>query len=452
MTGCQHTHRSVSDWIRLFEYVDDEGTVLATCPRAREAWSQGLGLWLEHVMGCATCREVARAQDAFSDDHLDCPECRGNLEVLYQLLGETEHYEPVTLWELERAELLLEELAPLSLEQQMKRVLTEPFYQQWGFVQRLLFDARAHWHRDPHHALERALLAVVAAEELDPDSYGAEWIADLEAKAHAYAANAHRIVGCFGAAEAEFERAEACLDRGVGSGQAAARVFSLKASLLKDAQRHREALALLGDLERFYEDVDERHQIGRLALKRAEILDAQGQPALAAEECARASAHLDPGRDPHLVLIARTSAVEALLTAGDTARARSLFDQLPPMPEPLAELQRHWVEGNLLRAEERHGEARAVYEEVRRGFADAGLHYRSALATLDLALTAHLEGGRLHEVRLMAEEATVQLTLAGAKPQAFAAQRLLLQAAQEGAVTLAVLEQVRRRLATLQPS
>lgn len=452
MTDCRHNHRSASDWVRLFENVDDQDTLLVSCQRAREAWSEGLAVWLGHVVGCATCRQVARGQEAFADDSLDCPECRSNLEVVYQLLDETEHYEPVTVWELERAERSLEELAPLPLATQMKRVLAEPFYQQWGFVQRLLSDARAYWHRDPHRGLERSLLAVVAAEELDPESYGEEWIADLQAKAHAYVANAHRILGHIRESELEFDLAEECLGRGVGSGHAEARVLSLKASLLKDKQHNREALALLAEVERFYERVGERHEVGRIALLRAIVLETRGQPLEAAEECARAASLLDPARDPHLPLVARKNAVDCLVTAGEVSRARPLFDQLPKMSEPLDELRRRWVEANLLRAEGRYGDARQAYEEVRRAFADADLHYSAALAALDLALTAYQEGGRLHEVSLMAEEATIQLTLAGAKPGAFAAQRLLLKAVEEGGVTLAVLERVRRRLEGLRPS
>ncbi len=452
MTDTAHTHRSVSDWIRLFEDADDRDTVLTSCPRAREAWREGTGAWLAHIADCTTCREIARVQETFADALLDCPECRSNLELVYDLLAETEHYEPSTVWELERAEQFLAEIAPLTLEEQMKRALAEPFYQQWGFVQRLLLDARAHWHRDPEHALDRSLLAVVAAQELDPESYGERWIADLEAKAHAYVANAHRILGRFGQAEAEFDLAEECLRRGVGSGQAEARVLALKASLLNDQRRHREALALLDHLERFYLKRGESHEVGRLALQRSHVLHFLGQCVRAAEESASAAANLDPRRDPLLPLLAKKNAVEHLLSAGQTERARALFDELPQIPDEFADLRRCWVEANLLRAEGHHSDARRMYERVRSRFTDHSFFYDVALLSLDLALTAHQEGAPTSEVQRMAEEATVQLTLANAKPEAFTALRILLQAAQEDALSVAVLRKIRRRVAALQPS
>lgn len=452
MTDAAHTHRSVSGWIRLFEDADDRDTVLTSCPRAREAWREGTGAWLAHIVDCATCREIARVQETFADALLDCSECRSNLELVYGLLAETEHYEPSTVWELERAEQFLAEIAPLTLEEQMKRALAEPFYQQWGFVQRLLLDARAHWHRDPEHALDRSLLAVVAAQELDPESYGERWIADLEAKAHAYVANAHRILGGFGQAEAEFDLAEECLRRGVRSGKAEARVLALKASLLNDRRRHREALALLDHVERFYANRGERNEVGRLALQRGHILYSMAEPARAAEECSRAAEILDEEAEPNLPLAARSNAIEYLLSAGEIDRARLLFDELPRLPEPLADLRRSWVGADLLRAEGRYAESREIYEDVRSGFVDARIFYDAALVSLDLALTAHQEGAPTDEVQRRAEEATVQLTLANAKPEAFAALRILLQAAQEDALSVAVLRKVRRRVAALQPS
>jgi len=205
-------------------------------------------------------------------------------------------------------------------------------------------------------------------------------------------------------------------------------------------------------VKRFYERAGDLHEVGRLALKRAIVLETMGQPLEAAEECARAETLLDANRNELLPLLARKNAIDFLITAGEVDRARFLFNHLPSMPEPLEEIRRRWVEAHLLRAEERYGEARAAYQEVRRAFTNAELHYNAALATLDLALTAYQEGGHLHEVRQLAEEATIQLTLSGAKPGAFAAQRLLLRAVQEDAVTLAVLDRVRRRLEGLRPA
>lgn len=447
-----HQHRSVKEWILLFESVDDAASLLVSCPSARAAWAEGIVTWLEHVSDCPACRLVADAQEAFTDDCLGCPECLSNLELVYRIVDEAEHFEPAVVLELERAERNLEELGSLAFADALREIRTDHAYQQWGMAQRLLFAAREAWHRDPELALHRALLAVAVAQELDPDAYVAEWLADLEAKAHAYVANAHRILGRLGEAEAAFRLAEQCLRRGVGSGQAEARVLSLKVSLLNDQQRHAEALALIEHVARFREEHGESHELARLTLLRARVLQSIGQPAKAAQACARAVEILGSAPDPHLLLIARKNAIQYLVTAGETERARALFDQLPPMPEPLDELRRRWVEADLLRAERRHADARAAYERVRTGFAEAGLHYDSALAALDLARTAYAEGGRLGEVRTLANDAAIQLTLAGAHSEAYAAQGLLLKAIRDDALTHALLVRVRRQIETLRPS
>ncbi len=372
--------------------------------------------------------------------------------MVYDLVDEAEHYEPSVVWELQRADRFVDELAGLDPGERLTRVRAEPTFQQWGFAQRLLFDARGAWRRDPELALERSVLALAVAQKLDPTSYGAEWIADLQAKAHAFVGNAYRILGHFPAAEEEFVEAEACLRRGVRSGQAEARIFSLKASLLKDQHRHGEALALLAQVERLHEVHGDRHEVGRVALQRSTIFDALSEPGRAAEECTRAALALDPAREPDLPLIARNNAINYLVTAGEIERARALFDDLPPMPEPLAELERQWLEGNLLRAEARYDAARAAYERVRNGFAEAGIFYRAAVASLDLAVTAFQQAGNLSEIRRMAEEAAAHLTLAGAKREAFGALRLILQAVRQNALSLAVLQSARQRLVAVQPS
>jgi len=447
-----HQHLSPRDWVLIFEAADDAPSLLISCSSARDLWNEGIVAWMEHVLGCPTCRQVVRAQEEFTDKHFDCPECLSSLELVYGIVEEAEHFEPAVVLELERAERNLEELGTLVFSDAVKEIRANPFYQQWGTAQRLLFAARAAWHRAPELALHHALLAVVVVQELDPASYVDLWIADLEAKAHAYVANAYRILARFAEAETEFQLAEKCLQRGVGSGQASARVLSLKAALLYDQQRYSEALALVDHVARIRKEHGDIHELVRLTLLRARVFQSSGQPAQAAQECARAVEMLGSSPDPQLLLVAQNNAIQYLLSAGDVKQARTLFDQLPQMPEPLDELRRLWGEADLLRAERRHAEARGVYERVRTGFAEAGMHYDSALAALDLAQTAYAEGGLLPEVRTLANEAAIQLTLAGAHAEAFAAQGLLLKAIRDDALSHALIVQVRQRIESLRPS
>lgn len=446
-----HEHWSVPQWIRALGDPAPREQMLAGCSRARELWSEDLGAWMAHAPRCSDCRRVVTAQELVPDEVLDCPECLGSLEVVHAMVDELEHFDPLVALELPRAEDMLGEIEGLSMEGQITRVLEDLPLRQWGFCQRLLAEARRSWREDPHLAHDRALLAVLVAERLNPEDYHPQWIADLQSKAHAYLANALRILARFVRSEEEFRRAEERLSEGVGSGLAEARVLGLKASLLNDQYRYREALALLARVERIYERLKQRHEIGRLCLQRALVLNGLERLDEAADECARAAAELDAEREPALPVLARQNAVHYLVQADRTARAREVFDSLPAIGDRTSRIHRSWIEGDLLRAEGRAADARAVYEATREAFAATGLHYDAALVSLDLALAAFGEG-RLGVVRRMAEEASVLLTRSAAKHEAFAALRLLLLALERETLTLATLVRVRRRLAGLKPS
>lgn len=446
-----HEHWSVPQWIQALVDPERREHLLAGCARARELWAEDLGAWMAHASTCAQCRSVVEALELVPDEVLDCPECRTSLDVVHHLVDELEHFDPLVALELPRAEAMLERVSHLPLEEQVEKVIEDLPLRQWGFCQRLLFEAKEAWYDDPGTAHDRAVLAVAVAERLLPNDYDPRWIADLQAKAHAFLANCFRILGRFRESEIEFQIAERNLSAGVGSGREEARILSLKASLLNDQHRHREALALLDRVERIHTTRKERHEIGRTCLQRARVLKAFSRGPEAAEECARAAAELDPAREPRLHLLARQNAVHYLVQAGQPERARQLFDNLPAVDDRMVLLRRSWIEADLLRAEGRPGRAREVYERTRETFASFGLHYDAALVTLDLALAAYDEG-HLAEVKLMAEQASVLLTRAEAKQEAFAALSLLLRAVEGEALTLATLERVRSRLAVLQPS
>lgn len=446
-----HEHWSVPRWIRALGESEPRERLLRGCPQARELWSEDLGAWMAHAPRCPECREVVSAQELVPDEVLDCPECMGSLEMVHAMVDELEHFDPLVALELPRADEMLAEIEDLTMEEQITRVLEDLPLRQWGFCQRLLAEARKAWRDDPRRAHDRALLAVLVADRLNPEDYHPQWIADLQSKAHASLANALRILARFGRAEEEFARAEERLAAGLGTGLAEARVLGLKASLLNDQYRHREALALLNEVERLYGGLKERHEIGRVCLQRSVVLEGLGRPERAAEECARAAAELDPEREPDLPVLARQNGVHYLVQAGEIERARGLFDELPHAGDRSIQIHRTWIEADLLRAEGRPGRARPLYEETRTAFADRGLHYDAALVSLDLALTAY-DQGFVGEVRLLAEQASVLLTRAAAKHEAFAALRLLLQAIEAETLTVATLNGVRRRLAGLKPA
>ena len=212
-----HEHWSVPRWIAALSEQEEEARDLGSgCPRARELWEQDLGAWMEHAPRCPCCRRTATALELVPDEILDCRECRSSLEVVYDMVDELEHFDPVVALELPRAEAMVEELSPLPLYAQIEKVIEDLPYRQWGVCQRLLSDAKQAWLNDPRLAHDRAVLAVVVAERLLEADYDALWIADLQAKAHAYLANALRILGRFQSAERELPDCRGQAGRGRG--------------------------------------------------------------------------------------------------------------------------------------------------------------------------------------------------------------------------------------------
>lgn len=207
--------------------------------------------------------------------------------------------------------------------------------------------------------------------------------ADLQAKAHGYVANTLRILGSFQDAEAEIARADRRLLRGVGSGREEARILSFAATLRADQHRHRDALALLDQVEALSLVRRSPHQRARSSMRRARVLHAAGRLSEAADAYTRAALDLNPSEEPRLVGLIQQNAVHYLARAGETRRARDFFETLPPTDDRMILIRRKWVEAHLLRAERRPREARECFDATRGAFLAAGLRYDAELVEQD---------------------------------------------------------------------
>lgn len=385
------------------------------------------------------------------DEAIDCPRCMEELDRVYALVDDLEHFDPAITPEVLAADELYAKLAHLTAAERLARVTEDPRYRQWGLVQRLLRESRERWRSDVEAAREHARVAVAVADLLDPEAYHPQWVADLRAKAYAYLANTFRVLGDFPRAEREFLLAEHHLRRGVGSGRCRSEVFSLKASLLVDEERYVEAGALLEGVAAYYREAEDLRALARTRLQIAMVAAGQEEFRRAAAICDEACAALDPEADRSLVALAQQNAVSYLVRAGEVLRARRLFGRLPPAEGRSMALRRKWVEGDLLYAEGRLTEALDAYRSARQGYAEEGRHYYMALIALDEALVA-FDLGETAEMTARAEEASVLLVKAAATHQALAALRVLLAAIERGAVDRALLAGVARRVAALKPS
>lgn len=445
-----HECLDLQGWIKVWSEPEAEGRQLATCQRCAH-YRRDLEAWLAAVQKCPECREAVEGIPIDRDEVLNCPRCMDAFAKLHEILEELEHFEPGVASEVLAAEELFGKLAKLEVAERLARVTDDLRYQQWGLCQRLLAASRDAWCDDPEAANDHTTVAVAVADLLDPTTYHPQWVSDLRAKAHAYLANTHRILAEFHRAEREFLTAEHHLRRGVRSGRCQAQVFSLKASLLVDQERFVEAGALLEKVEAYYSRAEELRELARTQLQQAMVASGQGDYRGAADQCARASSNLDPRQDRRLSILARQNAVHFLTLAGDTERARGLFDALPPAEDRQTELRRKWVEGNLLRDEGQLTLAIDAYGEARRGYWEDGRFYLMALVALEEALTA-FDLGDADEMVAMVEEASILLVKAAAKHQALAVLRVLMAAIERGAVDRAMLVAVTRRVEAFKPS
>jgi tetratricopeptide (TPR) repeat protein len=341
-------------------------------------------------------------------------------DTLCQRLEELEHFDPLVVLEHSEAEATLESLFALAPDEQRARIAETDDGRGWGLARALLAASRACWLDDAETARQRADLAVMVANGIDPMRYHPQWTADLRAKAYAYLGNCHRISGDFAEADRAFQVSEHHLRHGVGSGRNRAEVLSLEASLRIDQHRSVEAQDCLETALDYYRMAGDRRGIGRIHLKRAIVDGHLGEWERAAEECCSALCEFDPVRDRALYVLALQNSVEYLLHLGAVAEARRRFNQLPPPLNRSGELRRLWIEGNLLRAEDDQSAARAAYDAARQGFAEERNSHYLGLVTLDQAALA-LDRGEYRQAFDEAKEAGLLFTYAAAAHEGLAA-------------------------------
>ncbi len=294
-------------------------------------------------------------------------------------------------------------------------------------------------------AVELAELALLIGD-LAP---GAEtWRWRLQGYASLHLGNARRVRGDLPGAEETFRRglelwvAGAPGDPGLLS---ETQVLSLEASLRTSQDRLPEASALL-----------DRALAGdpgalrpNLLIKRARVLEWGGdyEGALAT---LRQVGLLSPDQtEPRLVWMLRFHPAWNLTHLGRYAEAEALLPEIRSLTAQLENkldaLRLRWLEGRVAAGLGRGAEAAEAFSQVRAGFADLGIAYDAALATLELAVV-HLEQGRTREVRTLARQMAPIFKAQGVHRGALAALKLFCEAAETEAATVELARRVREYL------
>ncbi|HTQ81297.1 MAG TPA: hypothetical protein VMM92_14965, partial [Thermoanaerobaculia bacterium] len=230
-----------------------------------------------------------------------CPQCQAAWEEVQRLQGEVGHWdELVAVTESGSTPELFTRLAELPHSERVRRIESDPRFHAWGLCRLLLKKSRSATFLDGQLAVDWASLALRLTSHLRAE-YGPASIAALSAEAWATLGNAYRVIGELRVAEEAFLSAEQLLAQpGVATPALLIEIQSLEASLrlsqrrLPEArERLRSALALAtarGDL----------HQVAKLRLKEAKILEEEGALAAAAALLRETADQLDPAAEPEL--------------------------------------------------------------------------------------------------------------------------------------------------------
>ena len=295
--------------------------------------------------------------------------------------------------------------------------------------------------RDPERAARLGEAALAAAEAL-----GA---ADLEARAEARIANAHRVRGDFPASAARIVSARERLNAGLESPVARGDVALREAALLADQSRFPEALRRSREAGRWFASAGAGTERLRASLQQANILRELDRLPEALAVLERAAAAPGAGEEPRLRFAVATNRACYQAELGWFEAAEAGLSEARHLAAELGnvlDLPRvDWVEAILRGEQGRLGEAEALLDRVRSRYLELGLGHDVALATLELALVVARQG-RFAEAHRLALEALPTFEALRVSPEAVAALRLAVGAAREEAVRVEVLRSALRRL------
>lgn len=348
--------------------------------------------------------DAVHAESAASQE--SCDEYDAVLDRVFERIAATE---AVVARERALGGELFEELLRHSSARQHLLVANSARFRNRMLCERLLEASHEERRQDPARALDLAKLAISLLDRLgEGDCGGAEQLDSLRARTWAHLGNAFRINADHAAAERAFVNAEALLD---GPGRVGlldrARVLDLLSSLRKDQSRFGEAALLLDRVAAIYQKLGQWHLLGRTFQQKALVCGESGDSAAEMTLLRRALDLIDPQEDPRLFLGTRHNLINALHEAGRSREAYALLFHTRPlylkMGDRMNLLRLRWLEGVVAQGLQRIEQAEVAFREVRDAYAELGLDYNAALASLDLAGLYILQG-RTSDVRGLAEE------------------------------------------------
>jgi tetratricopeptide (TPR) repeat protein len=305
---------------------------------------------------------------------------------------------------------------------------------------------------DPDTMLRLAEMAALAAEGLDVEVYGPTRIGDLQCRAWAEVANAYRVNGDLLKADRAMARAVDCRLRGTGDRRLLARLSDLAASLACAQRRFDDAFRLLDMAYSLYRDLGDNHAAGRILIARGLYAGYTGAPDDGIRFLVQGLTTIDRSREPKLAFQALHNIVLLRVELGEYEAARQTLLQMRPLYDRyLSSLERvklRWVEGKIAVGLGELDTAEESFLAARQQFDEAGLGYRAALASLDLA-GAWLRQGKTAQVRGLVAELFATFQAVGVEREAIVGILLLRDAVECEQATLELLELIATSLGRL---
>ncbi len=306
----------------------------------------------------------------------------------------------------------------------------------WALCEKLCAESERAAAADAGRALELADLALGVASQI-PGPEG--WRSRLQGYAWAFIGNTRRVASDLPGAEKAFARAWE-LWKAASPGEegplAEWRLLDLEASLRRDQRRLPEALGLL---DQALERNPSSEMEGRILLKKAFTLEQMGNYESAIVLLERAAPLVDEHRDLRLLFALRFNLSVNLCHLGRHPEAKEILPEVQMLASRLGnepdQVRSLWLTGRIAAGLGRRGEAISSLEHVRSKFANQGLSYDVALATLELAVL-YLEEGRTVTVRELARQMAPIFRSQGVHREALAALELFHDAAKRETATV----------------
>lgn len=352
---------------------------------------------LDHLGDCARCRErlkelVRPERNRFADTIVQrIPDLSSEVDydaVIERSFRRFEKLRDTQARERAEAPDLFHQLLEHPPQRRLMILDNHPRFQSWALAELMLDRGLDQAYENARVSEYLATLAFRVAERLDPHKYSTSLLEDLRGRSWAYIANARRVRDDFAGAERAFELAFTHLGRGTTDPAERATCLEFKSSLRRDQNRCEEAMRLLDRSRKIFEQLGDRHRLGRLFIHQQIGLYALGQIAAGIPLLQQAVQWVDPQREPRLLLCTSHNLVNLLTMQGQVGEAQSLYAKVrflyDQFPGRRLHSQRLWLEGNMAAGLGRYQEAETLLQAARNGYAAEGITAEAENVALDL--------------------------------------------------------------------